>query len=106
MHLPEYRPRKECALYGVGCGQWCWGLDQHMLYILAHLKLSRNCLGEMKLVISGWQHVRLQPYVDKVLLTLRNTFLAIAGASATTAADALMNPFDGPCLYALHPCVD
>ena len=49
----------------------------------------------MKLVINGSQHVSVILYTEYVFMIFLSCHVALAGASATIASDALMNPFDG-----------
>lgn len=64
-----------------------------MQCILERWKLSRNWLVEIRRVTTGWLRVSI------CYIGCRSSFIllptALAGASATIASDALMNPFDG-----------
>lgn len=75
-----------------------------MPYTLAHMKLSRNLLVEIVMMV-----ITLSPPVFKApqpLLCFRGDFadndLALSGACATISSDALMNPFDGTATFDLH----
>src|SRR6266576_3651172 len=64
-----------------------------MQCILERWKLSRNWLVEIGRVTTGWLRVSIC-YIG-CWPTFNHLPTALAGASATIASDALMNPFDG-----------
>ena len=109
-----YPQLKACAHYGGVFLLLFWVLDQLMLYISEHMRWSKSLpegmtrpigINGLRLVsvFFTWEREREERRVCWGIYVFF-WWVAFAGAAATIASDALMNPFDGTFLLPpTHP---